>query len=149
MEESTKTLGTIRQLSIVYHPQIDGQMKRINQEIGTFLRHYVNYQQNNWTEQLAAMEFQYNDKRYMATRRTPFELNFGKHPQKGDLVVHLEISRVEEFLARIQKSWEQATKAIKEAQKNMKKQYNKKRQNSQRLKARDNVWLENKNIQSN
>ena len=48
MEEFTKALGTKRQLSIAYHPQIDGQMERINQEIGMFLQHYVNYQQNDW-----------------------------------------------------------------------------------------------------
>ena len=38
---------------------------------------------------------------------------------------------------------------MEEAQKNMKRQFNKKRQNSQGLKVRDNVWLENKNIQLN
>ena len=43
MEEFTRMLGTKRQLSIAYHPQTDGQIERINQEIGTFLRHYVNY----------------------------------------------------------------------------------------------------------
>jgi len=37
MEELTKALGTKRQLSMVYHPQVDGQTERINQEIGTFL----------------------------------------------------------------------------------------------------------------
>ena len=37
MEEFTKVLGTKRQLSTAYHPQTDGQMKRINQEIGMFL----------------------------------------------------------------------------------------------------------------
>ena len=37
MEELTKVLGTKRMLLIVYYPQSDGQMKRINQEIGTFL----------------------------------------------------------------------------------------------------------------
>ena len=47
MKEFTKTLGTKRQLSTAYHLQTDGQMERINQEIGTFLRHYVNYQQND------------------------------------------------------------------------------------------------------
>jgi len=47
MEEFTKALGTRRQLSTAYHPQTDGQTERINQEIGMFLWHYVNYQQNN------------------------------------------------------------------------------------------------------
>jgi len=37
MEEFTKTLGIKRQLLMAYHPQIDGQTERINQEIGTFL----------------------------------------------------------------------------------------------------------------
>jgi len=43
MEEFMKALGTIRQLSTAYHPQTDGQTKRINQEVEIFLRHYVNY----------------------------------------------------------------------------------------------------------
>ena len=47
MEEFTKVLGIKRQLLIAYHPQTDGQMERINQEIETFLWHYVNHQQNN------------------------------------------------------------------------------------------------------
>ena len=57
MEDLTKVLETKWMLSTAYHPQIDGQMEWINQEIGTFLRHYVNYQQNNWMEWLAAAEF--------------------------------------------------------------------------------------------
>ena len=50
MGELTKVLGTMRQLSMAYHPQTDSQIERINQEIGMFLRHYISYQQNNWTE---------------------------------------------------------------------------------------------------
>jgi len=52
-------------------------------------------------------------------------------------------------MKKLQKSWEQATNAIKEAQKKMKKQFNKKRRNPQRLKVDNNIWLENKNIHSN
>ena len=37
MEKFTKALGIKRQLLTAYHPQIDGQTERINQEIGTFL----------------------------------------------------------------------------------------------------------------
>jgi len=38
---------------------------------------------------------------------------------------------------------------MEEAQEKMKKQFDKKRQNSQGLKVGDNVWLENKNIHLN
>jgi len=80
MEKFTKTLEIKKQLSTAYYPQTNGQMEKINQEIGTFLQHYVSYQQDDWTNWLAATEFQYNDKRHAATGRTPFELNFGRHP---------------------------------------------------------------------
>ena len=41
----------------------------------------------------------------------------------------MEIPQVEEFVKKLQKSWEQAINAIEEAQKNMKKQFDKKRRN--------------------
>ena len=92
MEELTKALRIKRLLLIAYHPQTDSQTERINQEIETFLQHYVNYQQNDWMNWLAAAEFQYNNKKYAATGKTPFELNFGRHSWKGDLIVQTEIS---------------------------------------------------------
>ena len=52
-------------------------------------------------------------------------------------------------MKHLQKSWEHAAYVMEESQKNMKQQFNKKRQNLQGLKADDHVWLENKNIQLN
>jgi len=75
----------------------------------------VNYQQDNWTNWLATAEFQYNDKKHVATERTSFELNFGRHSWKGDLMVQTEIPRVEEFIKELQKSWRQATNTMEEA----------------------------------
>ena len=64
-------------------------------------------------------------------------------------MVQMNAPRVEEFITRLQKSWEQVTKAIEEVQKNIKKQFDKKRRNPQGLKVGNNIWLENKNIHSN
>jgi len=80
MKDLTRVLGTKRKLSTAYHPQTNRQIERINQEIGTFLQHYVNYQQDDWTEWLAIAEFAYNDKKHVTMGKTPFELNFGRHP---------------------------------------------------------------------
>ena len=90
----------------------------------------------NW---LATAEFQYNNKKHAATGKTPFELNFGRHLWKGDLMVQMNISQVEDFLIGLQKSWKQATKVMEKVQKNMKKQFNKKKRNPQRLKVGDNM----------
>jgi len=43
MEDFMKALGTRRMLLTAYHSQTDEQTEQINQEIDTFLRHYVNY----------------------------------------------------------------------------------------------------------
>jgi len=112
MKDLMKALETEQMLLTAYHPQTDRQTEQINQEIGTFLRHYVNYQQDNWMEWLAVAEFQYNDKKHIATGHTPFKLNFGQHPWKGDLTVQMEFPKLEEFLISLQKSWEEATKAM-------------------------------------
>ena len=64
-------------------------------------------------------------------------------------MVQMEFPRLENFLIGLQKSWEQATKSMEEAQENMKRQFDKKRRSPQELKVRDNIWLENKNIQLN
>jgi len=66
----------------------------------------MNYQQDDWMNWLATAEFQYNDKKHAATGKTPFELNFGKHPWKGNLMVKMDIPQVEDFISGLQRSWE-------------------------------------------
>jgi len=42
-----KALGIKRVMSTAYYSQIDSQTERINQEVKVFLRHYINYRQDN------------------------------------------------------------------------------------------------------
>ena len=60
-----------------------------------------------------------------------------------------EFPKLKEFLIGLQKSWKEATKAMEMAKEIMKRQFDKKRQNSQGLKEGEDVWLEAKNIHSN
>ena len=144
-----KALEIRRMLLTAYHSQSDGQMEWINQEVGTFLWYYVNYQQNNWTEWLTATEFQYNDKKHAVTGYTLFELNFRQHPWKENLTIQTVFPKLEEFLIELQRSWKEATKSMKIAKETIKKQFDKKRQNPQGLKVENNVWLKTKNIHLN
>ena len=149
MEELTKALGTRRMLSIAYHSQMDGQIERINQEIGTFLQHYVNYKQDDWTEWIVVAKFHYNNKKHAAMGQTLFVLNFERHLWKGNLEVQIEIPKLEEFLMGLERSWEEAMKAMEAAQETMKKQFDRKQRNPQGLKVGDNKWLESKDIHLN
>ncbi len=65
----------------------------------------MNYQQDSWTDWLSVAEFQYNDKKYVATGYTPFKLNFGRHPQKENLTIRTELSKLNNFLERLQRNW--------------------------------------------
>ena len=43
-------LGIEMKLSMVFHPQIDGQMEQMNQELEQYLRLFVEYRQKTWPE---------------------------------------------------------------------------------------------------
>ena len=77
-------------------------------------------------EWIAAAEFQYNDKKHAATGHIPFKLNFGQHPWKGDVTVQMEFPKLKEFLIGLQRSQEEATKAMNMAKETMKRQFDKK-----------------------
>ena len=47
-------------ISTAYHPQIDGQIKKLNQILEQYLKHYINYIQNNWALLLLVIQFAYN-----------------------------------------------------------------------------------------
>ena len=45
MRELNNLLGIQMKLSTAYHPQTDGQMERINQELEQYLRVFINHRQ--------------------------------------------------------------------------------------------------------
>lgn len=74
-------LGVEHRLSTSYHPQTDGQTERTNQTIEQYLRHYLDYDQDNWVELLPVAQFAYNNAMSSTTGHTPFYANYGYHPQ--------------------------------------------------------------------
>ena len=45
-----------------------------------YLRHYINFKQNNWIDLLPLAQFAYNNHQHSTTRISPFYANYGKHP---------------------------------------------------------------------
>jgi len=72
-------------------------------------------------------KFQYNNKKHTTTERTSFKLNFGRHPWKINLMVQTEFPKLEEFLTRLQQSWEKAIKSMEIVKEAIKRQFDKKR----------------------
>jgi hypothetical protein len=76
----TKRLGIKLNLSTAYHPETDGQTKRLNQVLEQYLHIYVDYLQDNWAPLLPLAEFAYNNAEHSAMKLTPFFANKGFHP---------------------------------------------------------------------
>jgi len=83
MRELNERLGIRTKLSTAYHPQTDGQTKRVNQELKQYLRMFVDHRQEQWPEWLGMAEFAYNNKKHTATQISPFEANYGLNPRIG------------------------------------------------------------------
>jgi len=75
-----KLVGTELLMSSSYHPQIDGQTKRINALLEDYLIHYVTANQKKWRELLDIAQFSYNIQKSSATGYSPFELVNGQMP---------------------------------------------------------------------
>ena len=52
-----KALDMCLHFTLGYHPEAEGQTKRVNQTLEQYLRVYCNYQQGNWSELLPLAEF--------------------------------------------------------------------------------------------
>jgi hypothetical protein len=75
----TSALNINRSMSTAHRAQPDGQTERTNQTLEEYLRHYVNYLQDDWANHLALAEFAFNNMQNASTGETPFALNYGYH----------------------------------------------------------------------
>ena len=89
-------VGSKAALSTPYHPQTDGQSEQLNQELETYLRMFVNYQQDNWAKWLPIAEFAHNVKPHSATGRSPFELLQGFKPPFTITTLSTELPQVDD-----------------------------------------------------
>jgi len=123
-ETLTAELRIKHKMSTAYHPQTNGQSEWMNQTVETYLRHYVNKNQDNWVQLLSTAQFAYNNTQNKTTKEAPFWANYEYNlkvwqeprahrswSQKAILNI-AEIKKLHRDLAnRIQQQTEQTTKA--------------------------------------
>jgi transposase InsO family protein len=64
--------------SSAYHPQTDGQTKRVNQILEDMLRACVLEYQGSWDQNLPLAEFSYNNSYQESLKMAPFEVLYGR-----------------------------------------------------------------------
>ena len=57
----TQQLGTKVKLLTAYHPRTNRQTEQTNQTLEQYLRHYINFKQDNWIDLLPLAQFAYNN----------------------------------------------------------------------------------------
>ena len=67
-------------MSTSFHPQMDGQTKRANRNVGQIFRAVVHHDQKDWVDQVNLTEFAINASIAKVTKFALFELNGGYMP---------------------------------------------------------------------
>ena len=94
--------------STAYHPQTDGQTKRVNQEVEQFLRLFVNQRQDDWYDWLSIAKFAYNDRVHTSTQTSPFMLDAGQNPRLGfEPVRESRLESLDNFTSRMAQATEE------------------------------------------
>ena len=76
MWKLNRMLGIESKLSMAFHPQIDRQTERVNQELEQYLRIFINHRQEQWPKWLGTAEFAYNNKVHLSTWTIFFKANY-------------------------------------------------------------------------
>ena len=146
-KELNRMLGIKTKLSTVFHPQMDGQMERMNQEMEQYLQFFIKHRQKDWLEWLVAAEFAINNKVHMATKVSPFMANYGKELRMGgDIRKKGKVESVTEFVERMKKVQEEAEAALRKTQEEMKRYADRERKETEVWKKGDRVLLSTKDL---
>jgi hypothetical protein len=147
MQELSALLGIKLKMSTAYHPQMDGQTERMNQELEQYLRLFVNQRQSNWVQWLAIAEFSYNNKIQSSTQTTPFFANTGQHPRMGfEPRRETKVEVASDFAERMRKVHEELNAALLKAQEEMQRYADRERREAPQYKKGDKVMLSMENL---
>ena len=123
-------------------------MEKHNSTIKTYLKTFMNWEQNDWARLLPMAEFAYNNAKNANTSHTPFKLNCGFHPQVSfeDDIDPCFKSRFANKLAKeLKKLIDIYQQNLLHAQK-LQKKANEKGVKPQSYASGENVWLNCKYI---
>ena len=102
-----------------YRPQSNGEVERVNQEIGTYLRMYCAEKPDDWSLYLADAQFAHNSRVHSTHGQTPFYLLHGYEPTAYPSDVANTPSLAEERLEQLAANRDKAIIAHKWAQEAM------------------------------
>ncbi|PLW44362.1 hypothetical protein PCASD_04496 [Puccinia coronata f. sp. avenae] len=130
-----------------YHPCTNGQSEIANQAVEKYLRHYVQYCQDNWEQLLPTAEFAYNNNTHTSLRVSPFKANYGYDPTFGGVPTADQcLPSVEQWMNQLEEVQTELKACLEAAQEAMGTQFNKHVRTTPEWDVGEKVWLNGQNI---
>uniref|UniRef100_A0A671KJW6 Gypsy retrotransposon integrase-like protein 1 n=1 Tax=Sinocyclocheilus anshuiensis TaxID=1608454 RepID=A0A671KJW6_9TELE len=130
-----------------YHPEANGQVERLNQEIGRYLRSYCSREQHRWSEFLPWAEYAQNSLIHSSTGLTPFQCVLGFQPPlfpwSGE---PSSVPAVDDWIQRSERVWDSAHVHLQRAVRTQEFQANRRRRPHPPYQPGQRVWLSTKDL---
>ena len=142
-------IGIKHNLLTAFYLQTDRQTERSNQTLEGYLRHYVNYAQNNQVALLPLAQVALNNNMSETTKISPFFRNFGKDLNLFiTLQLGPEADRAITDVTQFKKIYEEVRAGILHQQESLTKTRHKDSKTAPQLKEGDKVFLLTKNLKT-
>ncbi|KAL0195339.1 hypothetical protein M9458_008911, partial [Cirrhinus mrigala] len=142
-----RLLGVNVSLTSGYHPQANGQVERLNQELTRFLRSYCQDHQEDWCRFLLWAEYAQNSIRKPSTNLTPFQCTLGFQPPlfpwSGE---PSDLPAVNSWFQRSEETWNRAHVHLQRAVRRTQTQADRRRRVGPTYEPGQWVWLSTRDL---
>ncbi|KAM9534946.1 bis(5'-adenosyl)-triphosphatase isoform 2-T3 [Salvelinus alpinus] len=140
-------LGVSISLTLGFHPESNGQVERVNQDVGRFLRSYCQDRPGEWEEFVPWAEMAQNSLRHSSTNISPFQCVQGYQPvlapwHQGQT----EVPAVDNWFRRAKEFWEAVRVHLQQAVTHQKVNADRYLSKSPVFALGDWVWLSTRNF---
>ncbi|KAL0168811.1 hypothetical protein M9458_037033, partial [Cirrhinus mrigala] len=142
-----RLLGVNVSLMSGYHPEANGQVERLNQELTRFLRSYCHDHQEDWSRYLLWAEYAQNSIRKASTNLTPFQCVLGFQPPlfpwSGE---PSDLPAVNSWFRRSEQTWNRAHVHLQRAVRRTQAQADRRRRPNPTYEPGQWVWLSTRDL---
>uniref|UniRef100_A0AAZ3S295 Tf2-1-like SH3-like domain-containing protein n=1 Tax=Oncorhynchus tshawytscha TaxID=74940 RepID=A0AAZ3S295_ONCTS len=131
-------LGVSLSLTSGFHPESNGQVERVNQNVGRFLRSYCQDWPREWAQ---------NSLRHSSTNLSPFQCVLGYQPVMAPWhQSQIEAPAVDEWFRHSEETWKAARVRLQRAVRRQKASADRYRSEAPEYALVDQVWLSTRNL---